>query len=152
MGKATGVGAIVFGVIMILLGIGAYFSGEASSQTDQGRLAIGIVILLGLAMIYGGVDARQKAQEKERAASQPVQLAQPMQTVTTATTTAEIPPPPPDTVMTATCSSCGRAIQSDFRVCPFCGKPTARFCPKCGKQVQSEFVVCPFCGTSLRTG
>jgi len=140
MGKATGVGSIIFGLIMIFLGIGAYFSGEASSQTDQGRMAIGIVIILGLALIYGGVSARQKADEKDKAAqqAQAVQTAEPLP-----------PPPPPDTAPEAFCPHCGREIRADFVACPFCGKSVKSTCPKCGKQVQSDFVACPYCGVQL---
>lgn len=144
MGKATGVGSIIFGVIMILLGIGAYFSGEASSQTDQGRMAIGIVIILGLALIYGGVSARQKADEKDKAAQQAAQAPHVAQAGEPLP-----PPPPPDTVSAAFCSNCGRAAQPDFVACPFCGKSLKGNCPSCGKQVQNDFVACPYCGTAL---
>lgn len=147
MGKATGVGAIVFGLIMIFLGIGAYFSGEPSSQTDQGRMAIGIVILLGLAMIYGGVSARQKESEKAAKAQQ-AQLA-PQTVQATQTYEPLPPPPPPDTAAAAYCTHCGREIQADFVACPFCGKSVRNTCPKCGKHVQSDFVACPYCGETL---
>jgi hypothetical protein len=40
MGKATGVGSIIFGLVMIFLGIGAYFSGEESSETRSGKMAM----------------------------------------------------------------------------------------------------------------
>jgi RNA polymerase subunit RPABC4/transcription elongation factor Spt4/uncharacterized membrane protein len=148
MGKATGVGAIVFGLIMIFLGIGAYFSGEASSQTSQGRTAIGIVIILGLAMIYGGVSARQKEAEKATKAQQ-AQLAP--QTAQTSPTFEPFPPPPPPGAASAAayCPYCGRQVQPDFVVCPFCGKSMKNTCHKCGKQVQSDFVACPYCGVAL---
>lgn len=147
MGKATGVGAIAFGVIMIFFAIAAYFSGEASSQTSQGRMAIGIVIILGLAMIYGGVSARQREAEKVAKAQQ----AQPTaQTVQAAQTFEPLPPPPPPDMTTpAYCPYCGRQVQADFVVCPFCGKSMKNACPKCGKQVQNDYVACPYCGEPL---
>jgi uncharacterized Zn-finger protein len=149
MGKATGVGAIVFGVILVLLGIGAYFSGEASSQTDQGRIAIAFAIILGLAAILGGVNAREEAAKKE--AAKAVQAATAAaQTTTTTVTTVDVPPPPPDSEGLSFCPYCGREIQSDFVVCPFCGKSVKNSCPRCGKEVKSEFVACPYCGTSLK--
>jgi len=45
------------------------------------------------------------------------------------------------------CPSCGKGIQPDFTVCPYCGqdlKPGE--CSKCGKELQPEFTVCPYCG------
>ncbi len=140
MGKATGVGSIIFGLVMIFVGIGAFFSEEESSQTQSGKMAIGIVIILGLALIYGGVSARQKADEKAKAAqqAQAAQTAEPLP-----------PPPPPDATPEATCPHCGREIRADFVACPFCGKPVKSTCPKCGKQVQSDFVACPYCGVQL---
>ncbi len=147
MGKATGVGAIVFGLIMIFLGIGAYFSGEASSQTDQGRMGIGIVIILGLAMIYGGVSARQKEAEKASKAQQAPPTTQTMQVSQTFEPLP--PPPPPDTAPAAYCPYCGKHVQADFVVCPFCGKSMKNTCPKCGKQVQRDYVACPYCGEQL---
>ena len=146
MGKATGVGSIVFGAILVFLGIGAYFSGEASSQTDTGRIAVGFAIILGLAAILGGVTARENAAKK---AAQTPQAPQVTQTVVT-TTTNDVPPPPPDMVQPAFCPYCGREIQADFAVCPFCGKPVKNSCPKCGREVKSEFVACPYCGTALK--
>ncbi len=147
MGKATGVGSIVFGALLVFLGIGAYFSGEASSQTETGRIAIGFAIILGLLAILGGVTARQNEAKK---AAQPAQAPQATRTVMTTTTT-EVPPPPPDMVQSVFCPYCGREIQTDFAVCPFCGKSVKNSCPKCGREVKSEFVACPYCGTALRS-
>lgn len=149
MGKATGVGSIVFGALLVLLGIGAYFSGEASSQTETGRIAIGFAIILGLLAILGGVTARQNEAEKAKKAAQAPPAAQTV--VTTTTASMEPPPPPPDAVQSAFCPYCGREIQTDFAVCPFCGKHVKNSCPKCGREVKSEFVACPYCGTALKS-
>lgn len=143
MANVTGVGAIVFGLILILLGIGAYFSGEEAAQGD-GRIAIGFAIILGLAAILGGVNAREKAAEKSK------QAAQPATPVVTTATTFEPPPPPPEAGASAFCPYCGRGIKADFVVCPFCGKSVKRICPKCGGKVEAEYVACPYCGTSLK--
>jgi RNA polymerase subunit RPABC4/transcription elongation factor Spt4 len=152
MSKATGVGTIVFGLILIILGIGAYFSGEASAQTQEGRIGIGFVIILGLAAIYGGVTAREKANAKPQQAPQmpqPMLVGQAPETMQTME--APLPPPPPsDAVATAFCPYCGKAIQADFVACPFCGKSIRKTCPNCGKQVQQDFVACPYCGAALK--
>ena len=160
MGKATGVGSIVFGFIMVLMAIGAYFSGEEAAQGD-GRIGIGIIVLLGLAAIVGGFNARGKAMATVQQAPpatqttqfqqatqfpQATQFSQPAQYPQTM----EPPPPPPDAVATGFCPYCGRGIQADFVVCPFCGKSTKSVCPKCGKQVQKDFMACPYCGTALK--
>jgi len=147
MGKATGVGSIVVGFIMVLLGIGAFFSGEAASETSQGKMVVGFIIILGLAAIYGGVTANQKAATQAKQAQQATQFSQSTQYPQTM----EPPPPPPDAVATGFCPYCGRGIQADFVVCPFCGKSTKSICPKCGKQVQKDFVACPYCGTVLKS-
>jgi RNA polymerase subunit RPABC4/transcription elongation factor Spt4 len=147
MGKATGVGSIVVGFIMVLLGIGAFFSGEAASETSQGKMVVGFIIILGLAAIYGGVTANQKAATQAKQAQQATQFPQ----ATQYPQTMEPPPPPPDAVATGFCPYCGRGIQADFVVCPFCGKSTKSICPKCGKQVQKDFVACPYCGTVLKS-
>ena len=139
MGKATGVGSIVFGVILILLGIGAWASGEAA-MSDNGNIAVGFAIILGLAAILGGVNAREKEAKKAAPATQ---------TMVTTTTTTE-PPPPPDAEGSAFCPYCGRGLKEDFVVCPFCGKSLNKACPKCGAKVESEYVACPYCGTSLK--
>lgn len=145
MGKATGVGSIVFGAILILLGIGAWASGEAA-MSDNGMIAVGFAIILGLAAILGGINAREKEAEKAKRATPAPQMSQ---TFVTTTSTME-PPPPPDAVHSAFCPYCGRGIQTDFAVCPFCGKSVKNSCPKCGKEVKSEFVACPYCGTPLK--
>ncbi|MDQ1372552.1 MAG: hypothetical protein QG582_1470 [Candidatus Thermoplasmatota archaeon] len=145
MGKATGVGSIVFGAILILLGIGAWASGEAA-RSDNGMIAVGIAIILGLAAILGGVSARDKETEKAKQVAPAPQMSQ---TFVTTTSTME-PPPPPDAAHSAFCPYCGRGIQTDYAVCPFCGKSVKNSCPKCGKEVKSEFVACPYCGTPLK--
>jgi len=148
--KAGGIVGVVFGLVLIFVAIGAYFSGEAASQESEGRMAIGLVIIFGLATIAGGLNTIAKEKEKEearaRSAQQTAQMRQPQPP------TEQLPPPPPDLVPTAVCPSCGRHVQADFVVCPYCGKPTRASCPKCGKQVEKDFVACPYCGMSLKTG
>jgi len=131
------------------LGIGAFFSGEAASETSQGKMVVGFIIILGLAAIYGGVTANQKASTKAQQAPQATQVTQFPQAAQFSQAM-EIPPPPPDAVAAGFCPYCGREIQADFVVCPFCGKSTKSMCPKCGKQVQKDFVACPYCGTVLK--
>ena len=146
MGKATGVGSIVFGVILIFLGIGAWATGEAA-MSDNGNIAVGFAIILGLLAILGGVTARQKEGEKAKQASQ----AAPTTTATAVTNaTTDLPPPPPDEAQGSFCPYCGKGIQSDFVACPFCGKSVKKTCSKCGKELRDDFMACPYCGTPLK--
>ncbi|MCU0852856.1 MAG: zinc ribbon domain-containing protein [Thermoplasmata archaeon] len=140
--KGRQIAGLVIGLIMIFLGIGAYFSGEPSSQTTEGRIAIGFVMLLGLMAILGAVSEPSK---------KPAQAPQTVTTVQTVQTVVEpLPPPPPDMLAGAKCTACGREVQADFVACPFCGNSLKAKCPSCGKQVQPEFVACPYCGKALR--
>ena len=47
------------------------------------------------------------------------------------------------------CPSCGKQIQSDFSLCPYCGFELPTQCPKCGKAVKKDFAICPYCGAKL---
>lgn len=47
------------------------------------------------------------------------------------------------------CPNCGKSVQADFSLCPFCGTQLPRKCVKCGKEVRSDFALCPYCGTKL---
>ena len=149
MSKAGGVVGVVFGLVLIFVAIAAYFSGEEASQGSEGKMAIGLVIIFGLATIAGGLNKIAQEKEKEearaRTAQQTAQMPQPQPL-----TEPLPPPPPPDLVSTAVCPSCGRQVQADFVVCPYCGKPMRASCPKCGKQVERDFVACPYCGTPLK--
>ncbi len=47
------------------------------------------------------------------------------------------------------CPCCGKAIQADFNMCPYCGESCKiKVCSKCGQNLKPEFKVCPYCGES----
>ncbi|MHA1727424.1 MAG: zinc ribbon domain-containing protein [Promethearchaeota archaeon] len=46
-----------------------------------------------------------------------------------------------------TCSKCGKPINPDFTMCPYCGAPQKGECSNCGKELQPGFKMCPYCGT-----
>jgi len=48
-----------------------------------------------------------------------------------------------------TCSKCGRALQIDFSICPYCGEPLSLKCRKCGEAVAPDWKVCPRCAAPL---
>lgn len=62
---------------------------------------------------------------------------------------------------TRSCPSCGRDIETDFVVCPYCRTQFARRCQSCERVLRLGWAVCPYCaeevgsaplGRSLRPG
>ena len=51
---------------------------------------------------------------------------------------------------TTSCPYCGRVIQADFVVCPYCNTSLVPTCPSCRKRVQQDWQVCPYCATALK--
>ncbi|HEV3233412.1 MAG: zinc ribbon domain-containing protein [Candidatus Dormiibacterota bacterium] len=47
------------------------------------------------------------------------------------------------------CPACGREIESDFVLCPYCQTRFAKRCPECHKSVRLGWRLCPYCATSL---
>jgi len=127
------VGAILGG-LLILMAVGAHFSDEPAAQTETGRIAIPLAILLGLFLILGSLGSGKK-QETPKPQAQP-------QPVATTAPSAGSP----------LCPACGKQVSLDYSVCPYCGRQLRAKCPSCQKDVSGDFVVCPYCGTSLKTG
>jgi hypothetical protein len=50
------------------------------------------------------------------------------------------------------CPACGRAIEKDFILCPYCETRFAKRCPACQKSVRLGWSLCPYCATSLEMG
>ena len=47
------------------------------------------------------------------------------------------------------CLSCGKLLQEDFNVCPYCGKLIKITCAKCGKVLEEGYNTCPYCGQKV---
>lgn len=47
------------------------------------------------------------------------------------------------------CVSCGRKLQRDFAICPYCGASQQLLCPDCRKPVGPDWKACPYCGRRL---
>ncbi|MCP5106641.1 MAG: zinc-ribbon domain-containing protein [bacterium] len=47
------------------------------------------------------------------------------------------------------CTNCGKAIQKDFKICPYCGQNQDIACENCKKPVSPDWTVCPFCAHKL---
>lgn len=43
------------------------------------------------------------------------------------------------------CISCGKSVEEDFDICPYCGKTLALKCTSCGMRISSDWKVCPYC-------
>lgn len=44
------------------------------------------------------------------------------------------------------CSACGKPLQDDFSICPYCGHKH-HACKNCRKHLEHDWKVCPYCGT-----
>jgi len=47
------------------------------------------------------------------------------------------------------CPGCGKSIDPDFSVCPFCRYELKVQCPGCGQELNPEWTHCPHCRTTL---
>jgi RNA polymerase subunit RPABC4/transcription elongation factor Spt4 len=47
-----------------------------------------------------------------------------------------------------TCGSCGKPVNPNFMMCPYCGSELKGKCAKCGKDLQAGWKMCPFCGSN----
>jgi RNA polymerase subunit RPABC4/transcription elongation factor Spt4 len=66
-----------------------------------------------------------------------------------------------DAIALRPCPSCGREIEADFIVCPYCRTHFARRCHACDRVLRLGWAVCPYCaeevghaplGRAARTG
>lgn len=134
--KPARVIGILFGLGMVGLAVGAYFSGEPASRTDQGRIVTVVFGLMGLLMFVNNLTGKTKTDA-------------PMAPPAAAPPPATAAPTPFGNTGTA-CPSCHRPVSADHRFCPTCGTPLQARCPACGREVQSEYNVCPYCATRLK--
>lgn len=52
-------------------------------------------------------------------------------------------------VKTVACPHCGRTVQDDFRICPYCGQALHCRCQSCGREIPCDAKLCPYCGTAV---
>jgi len=60
--------------------------------------------------------------------------------------------PAPDFEDIRPCPACGRDIEKDFVLCPYCHTRFAKRCPSCRKSVRLGWTLCPYCAASLELG
>jgi RNA polymerase subunit RPABC4/transcription elongation factor Spt4 len=55
----------------------------------------------------------------------------------------------PAAVSGDTCAACGKPVEAEWKVCPFCKAAIIRerLCGNCGRKLEPEWNACPFCGT-----
>lgn len=47
------------------------------------------------------------------------------------------------------CIKCGKAIQKEFKICPYCGQNQEILCENCKKAVAPDWSTCPYCAHPL---
>ncbi len=45
------------------------------------------------------------------------------------------------------CPGCGRRVQPDWLICPYCHTRLKKACHNCGKLMELPWEICPYCGT-----
>jgi RNA polymerase subunit RPABC4/transcription elongation factor Spt4 len=56
-----------------------------------------------------------------------------------------------DSVLTRPCPTCGRDIEQDFIICPYCRTQFARRCASCDRSLRLGWSVCPYCAADVGT-
>ena len=56
-------------------------------------------------------------------------------------------PPPAET--SRPCPSCGREIEADFVICPYCRTQFARRCRSCQRWLRLGWRICPYCAEEV---
>jgi hypothetical protein len=52
---------------------------------------------------------------------------------------------------TRPCPTCGRDIEEDFVICPYCRTQFARRCAVCERRLRLGWAVCPYCAAEVGT-
>ena len=58
---------------------------------------------------------------------------------------------PDEAVRTRPCPSCGKDIESDFVLCPYCRTQFARRCAGCLRSLRLGWAICPYCAEEVGT-
>lgn len=64
--------------------------------------------------------------------------------------TRDFPPDRLPTPLTEDCPQCGRAIEPDFILCPYCHSSLKTACSECGRLLKTSWEICPYCGARAR--
>jgi len=44
------------------------------------------------------------------------------------------------------CPNCGKGVEDDFIICPYCQAKLKAKCARCGQLLEENWVACPYCG------
>lgn len=44
------------------------------------------------------------------------------------------------------CPRCGKGVEDDFIICPYCQTKLKSKCEQCGQLLEESWVACPYCG------
>jgi len=47
------------------------------------------------------------------------------------------------------CPGCGRKVEPDFLVCPYCHTRLKKACPECGRLLHLSWNICPYCAATF---
>jgi hypothetical protein len=119
----------LLGLALMGFAIGAYFSNEPASKTQQGQIAIVFALMFGFFTVIGNLGSSKS----KRRTTEP-----------SASATISIPP------TTSTCPRCSNQISPEYAVCPYCGIVLKPKCPSCGKEISATYKHCPYCGVELK--
>ncbi len=48
------------------------------------------------------------------------------------------------------CPGCGRKVQQDFILCPYCHTKLKKVCNSCGRLLHLSWEICPYCGAEQK--
>jgi RNA polymerase subunit RPABC4/transcription elongation factor Spt4 len=54
-----------------------------------------------------------------------------------------------DGILVRPCPTCGREIEQEFIICPYCRTQFARRCTNCDRSLRLGWSVCPYCATDV---
>lgn len=55
-------------------------------------------------------------------------------------------------VSMSVCRNCGKNLEYDWKICPFCKTPVATTsCNYCGQEIKTDWSYCPHCKNEVKT-
>jgi len=49
------------------------------------------------------------------------------------------------------CPICGKQVEENWKICPYCKTELYNICYNCGKEIDSSWIVCPYCRKAINT-
>ncbi len=135
-----GLAAVVSYIVALWLALGFYVVRDARHRSHSQGFT-GIALLLGFLPPFLGpliyfVLRPPRTLEEERALELEEQA---------------LLEPAYDSVVTRPCPTCGRDIEQEFIVCPYCRTQFARRCSNCDRSLRLGWSVCPYCAADVGT-